>query len=530
MGRKCLMLLLMAAVAVGGCWTAGVESADRLNTYELLKAAAAANSAGRVEDAAYLFFAGQARYQIDKQVFPPMKTGADSPGVLKASLEASVEGPVSKALAGDPAAMKNVAARLAKWSPKFDRGYDPGWLYSNGLRGAAVDPIVTATQQKMLSALEAKAKLLDNSEYRQLAARVAAATKIESQYWAAVKEKQSANAVADDLKKQFAEAQQQRAIAAKRMKEIELATNPDARWYARVGWKAEDYFDDKQVVALCTAIEDDNVPEMERLIAAGTNANAVGKDGMTPLLWAFPDRKVARFECLLKHGADPNVIIQSDFKTGARPFHPYPVGGSAFTDRGCHPGQSVTLLAARSPLVEYLKLVMEHGGDANIVDGKTGEAPLDVVLDRSLSASVMERVGLLVAKGANVNRYCDFRNAYPAMAAVKIEHYDAALALLKAGADPALYQPDGTWKLTGFLVNDELNRERQEKEGVQLPKPTPEYRALIAWLEQHGESLEAARQERTALDARYKDAHEPRAIGEVTQEIISERRAREGKK
>ncbi len=471
-----------------------------MNTYALMTAAA--RSGQKLEDAGYFYVASEARFQIDKQVYPPTGTADQDPGVLKGAMNAGLGSTVGHALANDPAAYKIVAARLAKWSPKFDAGYDPGWKYANALSGAAIAPVVARVQKEMLGAMEAKVKLLDNAEYQQLANQASAVAKIESQYWNAANMKHSVAGVPEDLRKQFDQAQQRHAELAKRMKEIELATNPEARWYAQVGWKAEDYFEDAKVVALCKAIEDDNVPEMERLIAAGANANAVGKDGMTPLLWAFPDRRVARFECLLKHGADPNVVIQSDFNTKARPFHPYPIGGSAFWDKGCHAGQSVTLLAARSPMIEYLQLVMQHGGDAKAIDAKTGEAALDIVLDRFLSTTVVERVQLLVAKGAEVNRYCEYHGGYPAMEAVNNERYDAALVLLKAGADPALYQhpPVGVSNLMGLLAQRQMRDEEQQKRtGVQLPAPTPEYTALVTWLTQHGESMEAAREDEVAL-------------------------------
>src|SRR5689334_16940629 len=84
---------------------------------------------------------------------------------------------------------------------------------------------------------------------------------------------------------------------------------PYATWHEKHNWKAEDYFVDPQVIALCRAIEANDLAEMDRLIAAGADVNGQGKGKMTPLLWALPDNKLARFERLLQHGADPNVII-----------------------------------------------------------------------------------------------------------------------------------------------------------------------------------------------------------------------------
>jgi hypothetical protein len=90
---------------------------------------------------------------------------------------------------------------------------------------------------------------------------------------------------------------------------------PASTWHQKCGWKAEDYFDDPQVIALCKAIEASNLVEIDRLVAAGANVNAQGKDKMTPLLWAYPDSNLQRFKRLLELGADPNVVIESDFNT-----------------------------------------------------------------------------------------------------------------------------------------------------------------------------------------------------------------------
>jgi len=44
-------------------------------------------------------------------------------------------------------------------------------------------------------------------------------------------------------------------------------------WHAKVGWKAGDYFEDPKVIALCDAIEANEVAEMKRLIAAGAHVS-----------------------------------------------------------------------------------------------------------------------------------------------------------------------------------------------------------------------------------------------------------------
>ena len=92
--------------------------------------------------------------------------------------------------------------------------------------------------------------------------------------------------------------------------------------------------------------------------------NATGKGKMTPLLWAFPDGKLDRFKRLLKHGANPNVVVESGFNTR----------------RQIKVGHSVTHLAAGTKFPGYFKEVMQNGGDADLRHGEKGDSLLHVVI------------------------------------------------------------------------------------------------------------------------------------------------------
>ena len=177
---------------------------------------------------------------------------------------------------------------------------------------------------------------------------------------------------------------------------------------------------------------------------------------MTPLLWAFPDGMVERFACLLRHGANPNVFFESDFGMRGRPFRNLAGGGALPLDYGCHAGQSVMHLASRASMIDYLRLLVGHGGDVNLVDKETGETPVDLVLDRSIS-DANERVALLMAHNVDLNRYCAYRGQFPAMGAVASSRYDVALAMLEGGADPHLYPPDSERKLIHFVLLEKRN-------------------------------------------------------------------------
>src|SRR5262249_43090774 len=147
---------------------------------------------------------------------------------------------------------------------------------------------------------------------------------------------------------------------------------------------AEEYFDDPQVIALCHAIEANDLAEIDRLIAAGANVNAKGKGNMTPLLWAFPDDKMDRFKRLLEHGANPNVVTESDFNTHG----------------GLSSGDSVTHMACRTEFAGYFEAVFAHGGDPNL--DKRGDTPLFSVIN-GVRADKKTMVQSLITKGADLN-------------------------------------------------------------------------------------------------------------------------------
>ena len=458
---------------------------ETTNTIALMVAAGAAQSSGNTEEAGFLFYAAQARYQIDKQVYPPVGKGGNSPGVLKASMSFAVGQAIVPAVTGDPTVYAKVIDRLSKWTPRFVKDYNPGWEFENALGQEAAEEVVAATRKAMLSPLQQKAKLLGNQEYRDLTTVVGDAQAVERRYWAAVEANRGLDGVADELKEELAAATAKKKTAAKRMMEIEWELNEDSRWHTVVNWKAKDYFEEPGIIKLCVAIEKNDVVEMEQLIAAGADVNTTGKDGMTLLLWAFPDRKVERFRCLLEHGANPNVFFESDFGVGNRPFHPYPEGGKFFDDSGCHAGQTVTHLACRSPVLEYIQLVMAHGGEPNLVDKKTKETPFDIIMSRSMPEK-LERVQLLLEKGANPNRLCEYRGGYPVVLATQSHSYDAALALLKGGADPNLAKPRDSRTLVHWVLMHE------EHVPFSDAKQDSDYHALVSWLKENNAPLERA--------------------------------------
>lgn len=110
-----------------------------------------------------------------------------------------------------------------------------------------------------------------------------------------------------------------------------------------------EYFTDPDVIALAKAGKRNDVAEIDRLIAKGVNINAKGKGDFTPLFFAFFEGFEDAFSAMLKHGADPNVV-------------------ETIITKSCVTARA----AAIEDNSEWLKLVLEHGGDPDVVVSPRG--------------------------------------------------------------------------------------------------------------------------------------------------------------
>lgn len=278
-------------------------------------------------------------------------------------------------------------------------------------------------------------------------------------------------------------------------------------FHQKVGWKAEDYFDDPKVIALCHAIEADDLKEIDRLVADGANVNANGKDNMTPLMWAFPDNKLARFTRMLEHGADPNVIIKSDLNTRG----------------GFSAGDSVTHMACRTEFPGYFEAVFEHGGDPNLIKNGaiTGDTPLFSVIT-GIGPNKKAHVKLLIDKGADLN-HMNGAWATPAIQATSWgAQFDIALMLLEAGADWKIYVPKSNTKLIHIVAMQD-----DDRRPMWSPQQANDYQKLITWLEDHGESIDQAQVDMKRWQS-Y-NTSTPEAFRRKMDGEIAEREAREAR-
>jgi hypothetical protein len=272
-------------------------------------------------------------------------------------------------------------------------------------------------------------------------------------------------------------------------------------FHQRCGWKAEDYFTDPKVIALCHAIEANDLAEMERLVQAGADVNARGKGNMTPLLWAFPDNHLPRFKWLLEHGADPNVKIESEFNT-----------------RGFMvPGDAVTHFVCKTAFPGYFEAVFEHGGDPNLRTSRYEDVPLTLLIKGGGGGNREEMIRKLVAIGADPDIHSGLRTQ--AMRAVSWGgQYALASLLLDLGADHRVYEKNGMRRLIHFVVLEEQAFRGNE------PQQKADYQALLKRLTDRGESIELARKDIARWRSWSRTTNE---YNEKMDAEVAERKARE---
>jgi len=136
--------------------------ADSMSALNLLAGASTAFQLDRIEDAAFLLYAGRIRTFCDMERFEPTQTGGDSPGVALADLVESIREPVVKAITLRPKGYAKVVEQVEAWNLTTPPGYDPGWPYK---QKKTPDDLFTKTRANWLKDAKVLAELLQLPEY-----------------------------------------------------------------------------------------------------------------------------------------------------------------------------------------------------------------------------------------------------------------------------------------------------------------------------------------------------------------------------
>jgi ankyrin repeat protein len=196
--------------------------------------------------------------------------------------------------------------------------------------------------------------------------------------------------------------------------------------------------------ALHWAVRRGNLAEVDRLIAAGANVSARNRYGVTPLSLASEAGDPALVERLLRAGADARTVVTE--------------------------GQTVLMVAARTGNPQVLRQLVAAGADVNAKESFMGETALmwAAAADNAAAVRALAEMGAQVnAKSATI-AYPEQKPAEPSnyvasyvpkgqwtplMYAAREDAAAAAAALLDAGADINVQDPEGVTPLLQAILN-----------------------------------------------------------------------------
>ncbi len=213
------------------------------------------------------------------------------------------------------------------------------------------------------------------------------------------------------------------------------------------------------------AVREDDLPAVRSLLRAGADPKAANRYGVTPLSLAATNGDAAMIELLLKAGADPNAALpggQTVLMTAARTGNPDAVKallahGAGIDAKESSYGETALMWAAAENHPDAASMLIQHGADVNARSN-----PLEYSKDRFGLEGVITilphghwtplmyaaRQGSLAAArvlaGAHANlNLTDPDGTTALVLAIINAHYDTAVMLLDAGADPNIADSAG---------------------------------------------------------------------------------------
>ena len=190
--------------------------------------------------------------------------------------------------------------------------------------------------------------------------------------------------------------------------------------------------------ALHWAAWTDEVEMVRLLLRAGAPAQVANRYGVTPLMMAATNGNVEILEALIAAGADSRAVMPE--------------------------GETALMTAARSGNAEALRVLVAHGADVNAQESWMGETALMWAAGLDHAAAV----NILVKNKADLNtqskptafpRKVGGQTALPRggfsalMYAARQGALESARALVEAGADMNLADPEGTSALLLAIIN-----------------------------------------------------------------------------
>jgi ankyrin repeat protein len=195
---------------------------------------------------------------------------------------------------------------------------------------------------------------------------------------------------------------------------------------------AENIFESPDVVAICKAIERHDYKTID-ILKEKININALGKQGITPLVWAYYSKDILSFQKIISSGVDPNIRYIDISEVYASRFINIMSPGSSFFSR--LPIIKNTLSGYYPDYIDYpdicFNLMLVYGANPNEYNPYSGES---VLYSACKEANSEEMIKSLIRFGADVNFQTDEYGMK--MFPLFIAHTpQITILLLNAGAD-----------------------------------------------------------------------------------------------
>lgn len=243
---------------------------------------------------------------------------------------------------------------------------------------------------------------------------------------------------------------------------------------------------DGQLLELAKAISAGDIEKIEASIKNGANPNGVGKGGVTPLIWAFYNSNKDAMKALLRYGADPNMRITTE--------------DAHYTIKN---NSAVSFIAGTADN-EYLKILLDHGGDVN---AKTASKEPIIIKIFFMAPPNYDGIRLLLQRGADINA-TDSSGSTLLMDMARLRHFEEAYQLLKQGADYRI--KDGTGYGPDFYIYQEKIDPKEFPEAYEWQRKCQEF-LKARGVNDPGPLKPLSAEEKEEWDRRIEEAFEAQA-------------------
>jgi len=183
--------------------------------------------------------------------------------------------------------------------------------------------------------------------------------------------------------------------------------------HSKGGILTPERFFDGQMLALARAITKGDAGEIEALLRQGADPNQIGREGMTPLIFAYGVGEKKAMVTLLENGADPNMRITA-----------------SHASEGMKDQSAVTVVAG-TPDNEYLKILLDYRGDVN---AKNSDGQPILITMIFMEPGNYAGIDMLLKRGADIDA-TDSSESTLLMIMARLADFEHVYDMLQRGAD-----------------------------------------------------------------------------------------------